>query len=60
LEVGHPAHVFDYDRVKTGKIFIRKAKNGEKITTLDKKNYLLNSNDIIFDDGTGRIIDLPG
>ena len=60
LEVGYPAHVFDYDRVKTGKIFIRKAKKGEKITTLDKKNYLLNSNDIIFDDGTGRIIDLPG
>jgi len=60
LEVGHPAHVFDYDRVKTGKILIRRAKNGEKITTLDKKNYLLNNDDIIFDDGTGRIIDLPG
>jgi phenylalanyl-tRNA synthetase beta chain len=60
LEVGHPAHVFDYDRVKTGKILIRKAKKGEKITTLDGKNYILNSEDVIFDDGTGRIIDLPG
>jgi phenylalanyl-tRNA synthetase beta chain len=60
LEVGHPTHVFDFDRVKTGKIFIRKAKNGERITTLDKKSYLLNKDDIIFDDGTGRIIDLPG
>lgn len=60
LEIGHPAHVFDYDRVKTGKILVRKAKNGEKITTLDKKNYLLNENDVVFDDGTGRVIDLPG
>jgi len=60
LETGHPAHVFDFDRVKTGKIFIRKAKNGEKITTLDGKTYILNSQDVIFEDGTGRIIDLPG
>ena len=60
LETGHPAHVFDYDRVKTGKIIVRKAKTGEKITTLDGKEYILNSNDIVFDDGTGRIIDLPG
>jgi len=60
LETGHPTHVFDFDRVKTGKIIVRKAKTGEKITTLDGKEYILNSNDIVFDDGSGRIIDLPG
>jgi phenylalanyl-tRNA synthetase beta chain len=59
LETGQPTHVFDYDRIKTATILIRKAKNEEKIITLDNKSYLLN-NDVVFDDGTGRIIDLPG
>ena len=60
LEFGHPCHVFDYDGIKTGKIVIRHAKIGEKITTLDNKLYKLNETDIVFDDGTGRLIDLPG
>ncbi len=60
IETGHPCHVFDYDRLKTGKILVRKAKDGESIITLDGKNHLLNSNDVVFDDGTGRIVDLPG
>ena len=60
LETGHPAHVFDFDRIKTGKILIRYAKKGEKIVTLDKKEYQLDNRDVVFDDGTGRIIDLPG
>lgn len=60
LETGHPTHVFDYDRIKTGRIVVRHAKKGEKIVTLDKKEYMLEEKDIVFDDGTGRIIDLPG
>lgn len=60
LETGHPTHVFDYDRIKTGKIVVRHAKKGEKIVTLDGKSYQLDDKDIVFDDGTGRIIDLPG
>ncbi|MFZ6034869.1 MAG: phenylalanine--tRNA ligase subunit beta [Patescibacteria group bacterium] len=60
LETGHPTHVFDYDRIKTGRIVVRHAKKGESIVTLDKKEYKLDEKDIVFDDGTGRIIDLPG
>jgi len=60
LEIGHPSHVFDYDRIKTNNFLIRHAKAGEKITTLDEKTYDLYENDIIIDDGTGRVIDLPG
>ncbi|MBI4990815.1 hypothetical protein HZB96_01845, partial [Candidatus Gottesmanbacteria bacterium] len=60
LEVGHPCHVFDYDKIKTHKFLIRFAKKNEPIITLDEKKYLLNNEDVIIDDGTGRVIDLPG
>lgn len=59
-EVGHPAHVFDYDRIKTHKLILRTATDREEIITLDEKKYNLNIQDIIIDDGTGQVIDLPG
>ncbi len=60
LETGHPTHVFDYDRVKTTELILRKAKSGEKLVTLDGKEMQLTENDVVIDDGTGRIVDLPG
>ncbi len=60
LELGHPCHVFDYDRIKTHKFFLRFAMKNEPIITLDNKKYLLSDEDVIIDDGTGRVIDLPG
>lgn len=59
-EMGHPTHVFDYDRIKTKKFIIRTAQNNEEIITLDNKKYKLCEKDVIIDDGTGRVIDLPG
>ncbi len=59
-EVGHPCHVFDYDKIDTHKIIIRKSKKGEKIKTLDQKEYFLEGNDIVADNGKGEIIDLLG
>jgi phenylalanyl-tRNA synthetase beta chain len=59
-EIGHPAHVFDYDRLTTKKLILRKSKPGEKIISLEGKEYTLNGGDIVIDDGTGKIIDLPG
>ncbi len=35
LEYGHPMHAFDLRCVESGKITVRNAKKGEKITTLD-------------------------
>ncbi|TXH01531.1 MAG: hypothetical protein E6P95_01615, partial [Candidatus Moraniibacteriota bacterium] len=59
-EIGHPSHVFDYDRLNNHTLNIRRSKKGEKITTLDGKEYTLPGNDIVADDGNGTIIDLLG
>jgi phenylalanyl-tRNA synthetase beta chain len=60
LALVHPAHVFDYDRLNDHTLNIRRSKKGEKITTLDGKEYTLPGNDIVADDGNGTIIDLLG
>lgn len=60
MEIGHPTHVFDYDRIELKKLIIRSAKDKECIETLDHKKYSLSKEDIIIDDGTGTVIDLPG
>jgi len=59
-EVGHPSHVFDYDRLPNHTLIIRKSKKGEGIVTLDEKEYELPGNDIVADDGNGTIVDLLG
>lgn len=58
--IGHPSHVFDYDRITNHTLIIRKSKKGEEITTLDDKKYQLSDGDIVADDGTGKIVDLLG
>jgi len=57
-EIGHPTHVFDYDRLSNHTLNIRESKKGEKITTLDEKEYTLSGGDIVADNGKGEIIDL--
>ena len=59
-ELGHPIHVFDYDRLIKKTIIVREAKSGEKLTSLDDITHSLKGGEVIFDDGTGNIIDLPG
>lgn len=59
-EIGHPTHVLDYDRLATKRILIREARGGEKVVTLDHKEYTLSGGDIVAEDGDGRIIDLLG
>lgn len=50
LEFGQPLHFFDKDRLGNN-ILVRMAKDGEKITTLDKKQRVLNGSDIVITDG---------
>ena len=59
-EMGHPVHAFDYDKLTRKTIIVRVAKKGEKLTTLDHKTHSLSGGEVVFDDGTGEIIDLPG
>jgi len=57
-EMGHPTHVFDYDRLTNHTLNIREAKKGEKLVTLDGKSYTLSGGDIVADNGKGEIVDL--
>jgi phenylalanyl-tRNA synthetase beta chain len=46
LELGQPMHAFDLDKMRQGKVIVRRAKPGEKMTTLDGKARVL-SNDML-------------
>ncbi len=60
IALGQPAHVFDYDKIKGNKLILRHAQKGEQITTLDNKTYTLPGQDIVMEDGDGRLVDLCG
>jgi phenylalanyl-tRNA synthetase beta chain len=49
-EMGKPTHVFDMDLLEGGKLVIRKAKNGEKLKTLDGVERKLSSEDLVVAD----------
>jgi len=49
-ETGNPLHAFDYDKISASKIIVRKAKNGEKMETLDSKCLELNEDDLVISD----------
>ncbi|HEY8699511.1 MAG TPA: phenylalanine--tRNA ligase subunit beta [Arthrobacter sp.] len=54
LELGQPTHCYDLDRVSGG-IVVRRAVAGEKITTLDGKERILDVEDLLITDGSGAI-----
>ena len=58
--IGHPTHVFDFDRLNTKTLTIRESKAGEKILTLDKKSHTLPGGDIVATNDAGEIVDLLG
>jgi len=59
LEYGQPMHAFDYRYVKGGKIIVRRAQDGEELTTLDGNVRKLNSNMLVIADDT-RAVGLAG
>lgn len=50
LETGQPLHAFDYRDIKGGKIIVRNAEEGEKITTLDEKEHTLTRDMLVIAD----------
>jgi phenylalanyl-tRNA synthetase beta chain len=61
LELGHPLHTFDYDKVRDHKIVVRKARPGEKIRTLDGIERQLDPNLCMISDGdSSRAVGIGG
>ncbi len=50
LEYGQPLHAFDYNEIRGKKIIVRRAGNGEIITTLDGVERKLNSDVLVIAD----------
>ena len=61
LEYGHPMHAFDLDRLRGGKdggpraIVVRRATAGESLTTLDRAELALTTDDLVIADGEGAV-----
>lgn len=50
LEMGQPMHAFDINSIEGKHITVRRATNGEKITTLDNQERTLNENMLVIAD----------
>lgn len=54
LELGHPLHAWDTASVK-GELVVRRANPGEKLTTLDGVERVLDPDDVVIADDTGAV-----
>jgi phenylalanyl-tRNA synthetase beta chain len=59
MEMGHPTHAFDLDKLEGGKIIVRRARRGEKVKTLDGIDRKLEPEDLIIADAV-RPVGLAG
>ena len=59
IETNQPNHIFDFDKLKSNKIIVDKARNNEKFTTLDSKERILSNDDIVIRNGE-EVIALAG
>ncbi|MBJ7331086.1 MAG: phenylalanine--tRNA ligase subunit beta [Solirubrobacteraceae bacterium] len=53
LLTGQPLHAFDLDQIAGGTLVVRRAKDGEKITTLDDEVRTLDAEMVVIDDAEG-------
>jgi len=59
MEIGHPTHAFDLDKLEGGKIIVRRARAGESLKTLDGIERKLGPEDLIIADAV-RPVALAG
>ena len=50
VEIGQPMHAFDLNDLEGSSIVVRRATEGEKLTTLDEKERVLNTNNLLICD----------
>jgi phenylalanyl-tRNA synthetase beta chain len=55
FEYGHPMHAFDLDKLRGGGIVVRRAKERERLVTLDGVDRELSSDDLVICDREGPI-----
>jgi len=51
MDIGHPTHIFDYDKLGSKEILIRRGKKGEKINTLDEIERKISPNELLITNG---------
>ena len=59
MEYGQPMHAYDYDTIHGHKIIVRRAKDGEKFTTLDGQEHVLDGNILMINDAD-RAVGIAG
>lgn len=52
LEMGQPMHAFDFGKLEGREIVVRRAEQGERIVTLDGKEFELNGENLVICDGS--------
>ncbi|MCQ2377834.1 MAG: phenylalanine--tRNA ligase subunit beta [Victivallaceae bacterium] len=50
MELGQPLHAFDLSKLSGGRIIVRRARNGEKIVTLDGREFSLGNDNLVIAD----------
>jgi phenylalanyl-tRNA synthetase beta chain len=55
MELGHPLHAFDFDNLNEKRIIVRRAKLGEKMTTLDEQERELDNDMLVIADAKGAV-----
>ena len=60
VSFGQPTHVFDFDKIGKGVMYLSESSKGEVLITLDGKRVVLPGGDIVVQDGNGELIDLCG
>ncbi len=55
LELGQPLHAFDFSRLSGGRVIVRRARPGERLTTLDGVDQALTSDMLLITDPDGAV-----